>query len=196
MMFGFSGASGSGKTELVNALKPKLEERGYRVGVVGEVVRKVFEEWKRLYGFKTLGEIRKSHMITNFQAVVLLMQLYEEDKLNEHNDVVLVDRTIYDNLFFTIFWHSRDYHALDAYAKLFEKVENRRYKIIFICDPVEGSVDDGFRSVDLNYRRFQDFVISKLIPDAIPKVRLPAVSVEERCEICLGCIERAMEALQ
>ncbi len=53
MLIGFAGASGSGKTTLVNAIAEKID-----CGVVREVARDVFEEWKQRYGFESLAEIR------------------------------------------------------------------------------------------------------------------------------------------
>ncbi len=80
MLIGFAGASGSGKTMLVNAIAEKIN-----CGVVREVARDVFEEWKHRYGFESLAEIRM-YSPTKFQLEVFREQVkMRGGKLREIN---------------------------------------------------------------------------------------------------------------
>ena len=137
MLIGFAGASGSGKTTLVNAIAEKIN-----CGVVREVAREVFEEWRQRYGFESLAEIRM-YSPTKFQLEVFREQVRREDEELANHDIVITDRTIYDNLFFTIFYHD-DVSLLNRYIKEFRRREaERRYDLLFVCEAV-NCVDDGF----------------------------------------------------
>ena len=192
MLIGFSGPSGSGKTTLVNMVVERLRDKGYDVGVVEEVARKVFEEYRQDYGFNSLDEIRDSPYILNFQWSILWEQIVSENIELEKHDIVLTDRTIYDNLFFTLFWRPHMegvYDLLETYMTGFNMAENngRRYRLIFLCEPVDGNVDDGFRTPDLTYRRVQFEVIKRLLPDYH---LLPVFKPEIRAGIAAGIIEK------
>ncbi len=191
MLIGFSGPSGSGKTTLVNMVAERLRQKGYDVGVVQEVAREVFRKYQK-YGFSSLDEIRNSPHILSFQWDVFLKQIAAEDYELERHDIVLTDRTIYDILFYTLFWRPRtddeDYSKLEAYIGGFDFADNsgRRYKLIFLCEPVNGPVDDGFRTPDLRYRRVQFEVIKRLLPHYH---FLPALEPEKRAELAVFVIE-------
>ena len=58
MLIGFAGSSGSGKTALVNAIAEKI-----KCGVVREVARDIFNDWKHRYGFESLAELSYSPSI-------------------------------------------------------------------------------------------------------------------------------------
>lgn len=73
MLIGFSGASGSGKTTLIRKVADKLH-----CGVVDEVARVVFEDWKQKYGFETLSEVRMYYP-TKFQLEVLRKQIADRE---------------------------------------------------------------------------------------------------------------------
>lgn len=196
MLVGFSGPSGSGKTTLVNRLYEILVDEGYNVGVVEEVARKVFARYKDKYGFESLKDLRKSDKLLNFQFDILVEQIKSEDQAMEKHDIVLSDRTIYDNLFFTIpSVYNCDYGLLDKYLSIFiERDLAEAYDLIFFCDPVDGDVDDRFRTQDINYRRFQGYIMWKLLPYFLKvqkKVQiLPNLPVEDRVEICLNYLKR------
>jgi len=178
-LIGFSGPSGSGKTTLVNRLAEKLG-----CGKVTEVATDVFREWKEKHGFKSLAEIRM-YSPTKFQLEVLREQIRrEEEELGKHS-LVLTDRTIYDNLFYAIFYHD-DPELLDRYVREFRKREAERlYWKIFLCEPVLN-VRDG-KPRDLNARLFQEFVIRRLTSQ--PVIYLPAFGLEERIKYVLKTLQ-------
>jgi len=97
-LIGFTGSVSSGKTMLVNAIAEKID-----CGVVREVARDVFNDWRQRYGFESLAET-KMYSPNQFQLEVFQEAGKEEDDELEKHEIVLTDRTIYDN-FFTIFYH-------------------------------------------------------------------------------------------
>lgn len=191
MIIGLSGASGSGKTTLTNALAGELRRRGYNVGVVKEVVRNVFPRYREKYGFKSLPELRKSPVVTQFQLEVFREQVRQEDEADRRYELVITDRTIYDNLFFTLFYHDSNYELLEQYIEELKVLESKRYQLIFLCSPLHENVDDGFRTTDLYYRNLQQFVIRRLIPPEIPVHVVPSFSepknraIRKRVEYCM-----------
>jgi len=101
---------------------------------------------------------------------------------------VITDRTIYDNLFFTIFYHD-DVSLLNRYIKEFRRREaERRYDLLFVCEAV-NCVDDGFRTPDLAYKELQEFVIARLVP--YRTLYIPAISIDRRVDLALSHIEFA-----
>ena len=195
MLIGFSGPSGSGKTTIVNELAEYLRKKGHDVGVVEEVARQVFKRYSSAYGFESLSELRKSDMLLIFQYDILREQIRQEDKALEKHDIVLTDRTIYDNLFFTIpVVYDCDYDLLEEYLEIFfDRDIKSRYDLIFFCEPINEDVDDGFRTPDIKYRNFQGFIIWRLIPHDLKMekrvhVLLPE-SLEWRIEKCLEVLK-------
>jgi len=183
MLIGFSGSVGSGKTTLVNAIAEKIN-----CGVVREVARDVFEEWKHRYGFESLAEIRM-YSPTKFQLEVFREQVKREDEELANHDIVLTDRTIYDNFFSTIFYHD-DISLLNRYLKEFRKRElERRYDLLFVCQAVKADVDDSFRTADLAYRELQEFVIARFVP--YRTLYVPAIPVDRRVDLVLSHINFA-----
>ena len=183
MLIGFSGASGSGKTTLINAIAEKIN-----CGVVREVAREVFNDWRQRYGFESLAEIR-IYSPTKFQLEVFREQVRRENEELASHDIVLTDRTIYDNFFFTIFYHD-DVSLLNRYLKEFRRREaERRYDLLFVCQAVSADVDDGFRTPDIAYRELQEFVIARLVP--YKTLYVPAIPVDRRVDLVLSHINFA-----
>ncbi len=184
MLIGFSGACNSGKTTLANALAKELRKKGYNVELVGEVVRDVFRVFQRLYGFRDLKELRESEHHFQFQLKVLKTQIERENSALNRVEIVLSDRTIYDNLFYTIFWNSMDWKTLKEYVGIFKSLGERRYDLIFFCKPLRNNAKDGFRDYDLNYIDIQDLTI-RLLVDRERVVDVPDESLENRISFCL-----------
>lgn len=195
-IIGFSGPSGSGKTTLVSAVADKLKELGYRVGIISEVAREVFEKFSRKYGFQSLREIRQSDMFMAFQATIMKVQALKEHSLQRY-DIVLTDRTLYDNLLYTLFWFNPFKHSteeLDEYCAYFDMYSTKDYELddmtvrvpkydkIFLCEPLDSRevvLDDGFRTDDLSYRCIQFFLLRKLLPFY---TFVPAMPLQPRVE--------------
>ncbi len=184
MLIGFSGACNSGKTTLARVLAEELRGMGYDVALVEEVVREVFEIYRRCYGFESLEELRKSDKHFQFQFDVLKAQIEKENVALNESEIVLSDRTVYDNLFYTVFWNSMDWKTLREYVSLFRSLGNRRYDLVFLCRPLRNCEKDGFRDYDLNCVEIQDLVIELLV-DRENIVEVPDIGLENRVKFCL-----------
>ncbi len=138
LIVGFSGAPGSGKTTLVKRLREELLLEGYDVCIVKEAVHDIFERWKgKDKGFRSLEEIRCSDRALEFQLEVLREQVTREDRAAEKHEVVLIDRTVYDNLFYALFYPGtpKSLRWFEEYVETFERVcSARMYDIIFLCE--------------------------------------------------------------
>jgi len=192
MLIGFSGACNSGKTTLANALAEELRKKGYNVELVGEVVRDVFQMFQRTYGFRDLKELRESQHHFRFQLEVLKTQIERENSALNRAEIVLSDRTIYDNLFYTIFWNSMDWKTLKEYVNIFRSLGERRYDLIFFCKPLSNNSKDGFRDYDLSYVEIQDLAI-RLLVDRENVVDVPDDSLENRILFCLEKLEEILK---
>jgi len=158
MLVGFAGASCSGKTTLVNAVYKELKEQGYDVAMIKEVARWVFEQYFSSY--KSLDELREDkEAYYRFQRYVYDEQIQLENELLYQYDIVLTDRTIFDNLLYTItYCDVRDIFKLFKTLPAFGR---ERYDIIFLCMPVNAeSCRDAFRSQnDLKLRDFHTYLL-------------------------------------
>jgi len=189
LLVGFSGAAGSGKTTLAREVAKRLKERGYSVAVVEEIARKVFEEFREKYGVRSLNELRESGMYPAFQFAIFVEQLNAEDRARKEAEIVLCDRTVYDNLMYTLLWC--DVRTIAMYCNQFVRnVGDRRYDVIFLCEWIDGDVDDGFRTPDIDYRETQEWLLKMLLPDYI---YLPVMPMEERVEVAYRAVESLYE---
>jgi len=161
LLVGFSGAAGSGKTTLAREVAKRLKERGYSVAVVEEIAR----------------------------IAIFVEQLNAEDRARKEAEIVLCDRTVYDNLMYTLLWC--DVRTIAMYCNQFVRnVGDRRYDVIFLCEWIDGDVDDGFRTPDIDYRETQEWLLKMLLPDYI---YLPVMPMEERVEVAYRAVESLYE---
>ena len=160
-LVGFSGVSGTGKTTFIRELSRTLRSIGYSVGVVRKRICK--------------GQDRTA-MLEQF-----CMQIREESNLLKLYDIVLADKTIYDHLFFTLFYYYSDYPLLKEYMTLLELAEAkypfRKYSVVFHC------VSGNRKNKDI-YKVVQQYVLRRLIPPSIPTVVVPEASVKEKVDLC------------
>lgn len=178
MLIGISGSSGNGKTTLASLLSTKLN-----ACLIGEVASYVAGLWKAEKGM-SLAEIR-AYDATRFQLEVLEEQIRREDAALQNHDVVVVDRTIYDNLFFALFYHD-DINLLNRYLRLFsEREREQSYDLILYCEPLSSS--NPVSSVE-------NCILPRLIPPSIPVCHLPPVSPQERVEVAVNTIREVVKA--
>lgn len=198
IIIGFDGASGGGKTTTVKEAAKVLRREGYSVGVVTEVVREVFEEFREQYDFKNLSEIRASSELAEFQRECLSRQYYLENYMLERYEVVLSDRTLFGNEFFTLFY-CKDSAALNSYIRMLRDYIKLRklyfgkvYDAVVIFPPLPESinVDDGFRTSDLNYREVQTYVIGQLASSEVNRIyELKTFDLRERVEFIRDLVD-------
>jgi nicotinamide riboside kinase len=198
IIIGFDGSSGGGKTTLINELTKILEKEGYDVGVVQEVGREVFKEFKKK-GFTSLTELRESSKLIEFQRKCLIEHYLKEDIMLSNHEIVLSDRTLFGNEFFTLFYCNKDFKTLNEYFnKLEEYIRVRKlthgkiYDAIVITPPLPNNidVDDGFRTPDLPYREIQAFVIKQLAEAYVdPIIELKTHDLDERINLVKPLID-------
>ncbi|WP_202320765.1 AAA family ATPase [Archaeoglobus neptunius] len=172
MLIGISGSSNSGKTTLASLLGAEMD-----ACVVGEVASYVAGVWKKEKEM-SLAEIR-AYDATRFQLEVLEEQIRREDEALQSHEIVIVDRTIYDDLFFALFYHD-DLQLLKRYMRILEERERQRqYDLILYCEPIEGD----------NSSRIEHQIIRRLLPQHIPVCHLPAFPPKKRVRIAVKVIE-------
>ena len=202
MLIGFSGSSGAGKTTLANRVAEALRSQGYDVAVVKEVVRDVFrKDWQHKCG--SLDEIRESGDAVKFQAQVLVAQVRAELEAERNHSVVITDRTIYDNLLYTVLWHNKDFVGLGKYAKSFNDISKfHKYNVILLCEPLRHvDVSDDFRTKDdIESREAQFELLKSFIPEEIPRYVIHSYclgdkewEIETRVQRCLGILRMVMD---
>jgi len=161
----FTGAVYSGKTTTIELTSKLLMSWGHKVVTCNEAAKEILEEYARkLYGSSNLSEVlddmRKSPIYLKFQKDVIEKQhnferLTYREALRQGADVVLIDRTILDWLWFFMLYCGK-------YSKSEEFVEclsyynmcvcpNTHYDIVFLCD-YSDIIDDygntSYRSID------------------------------------------------
>jgi len=164
MLVGFAGASCSGKTTLVEAVYKELKEQGYDVAIIKEVARWVFERYFGKFG--CLDVLRSDKDVYyRFQKKIFDEQLFLENELERQYDIVLTDRTIFDNLLYTV-----TYCDITQIFRLFRTlppIGKKRYDLIFLCEPLKSAdCGDGFRSQkDIELQRFHTLLLYNWIVD-------------------------------
>jgi len=190
VLIGFSGSSCSGKTSLVNRLYGILKSQGYDVAMINEVARWVFDRYFCKYG--SLDELRKdSKAYLRFQQKVFDEQLFLETELSHQYEIVLTDRTLFDNILYTIVYC--DFKDVYHFFLSHSPIDSGWYDIIFLCEPlVNEDCNDGFRSASDFHERFYHY---KLLQNWIGRwsnviVLSEDLDLEERCRIVLRHVER------
>jgi len=204
-MVGFSGASGTGKSTLVNILHDRLIKDGYKVAKITEVAREVFNTYAVEYEFESLSDLRngRDNLWMEYQYDILKHQVDLENKYyNEGYDIVLSDRTIYDNLYYSIpaATFCTDKKLIDKYMQLFYKAHARLiYDLIFFTSIIPSNdIYDGFRNQDVPSRQLQSFCIYWFLPSQFMPGRVHVLSntnLKYRVDYCLNEIRLYLNKL-
>lgn len=178
VLVAFCGAAGAGKTTLVNSLGERFRDEGLKVKVISGVARRVFHTYFGRY--KSLAEIRENeNMYFFFQNKVACEQISQEKRtVRSGVDLVLSDRSILDNLVYTLIW-CRKKTELTFFERYLETVfewayVRRPYDLMFYVPPFGEKVDDGFRTQDLEDQVTQDQLIQMLCSG----LSVPVISTE------------------
>ena len=162
MIIAFTGPSSSGKTTTMMEVKKRLEEKGYTVGIVSNVVRNVLKDMN-----KTLSDIRTDKDIVNmFQEYFIQRQLIEE-YLQTNNSIILTERCVFDYFIYQMLFaklsdsikYMNKYHDIMAH-----------YDHIFYFEPLELE-KDGIRDEVTREKEIQlyDILIKNECHDIVEK---------------------------
>lgn len=152
----FSGASNSGKTTLMNAMKKYcIEQHGEgSCMVLGEVIRKEPVDINKIR--QNPSEYLKKQIQWTGEKMRMERELLWIDKPR----LVLIDRSLADSLFYISFYIDKSQlskEELKQFALLYKEVNyaliehtHRIYTYIFLPEPLTNIVQDGYRYENLN----------------------------------------------
>ncbi|HHT09854.1 MAG TPA: AAA family ATPase [Atribacter sp.] len=184
---GFSGAAGVGKTTLVKELFSYYKKQGLIVDVINEVARDIFSIYSQTHGVRTLEEMRLiPELYLMFQNDVLEIQITREMRIREKSpELLLLDRTVYDNYLYTLLYCRRSDHS-----ELFDRITKRFYEylisqpyqqIIYLLPHGTKNYDEFRASEDLNNQEVQDVVLRLLTSFSLDRIKwVTTTSLEER----------------
>lgn len=178
MIISFTGAQSTGKSTLLE--KCKVDKRFKKYNFEPEVTRWV----KKTYGL-TINE--EGDEIT--QLAILNRHLH--NYLNYRGKDVILDRCILDGLIYTMYQYHTKKVSIEVYSYaelLFEKLIDK-IDVIFYTEPDIELVDDGERSIDVEFR---DTIIN-LFEEAITHFNLNVVrlsgSVDNRMKTIYNIVD-------
>lgn len=169
MKIGITGAQGTGKTTLANALAGAL-----RLPLITEQVRKVAEDM----GIKSLEGVRADMEVGRlFQEACLKYQLSVEQGLSDF----ISDRTTIDNAVYWLKHHAHHWPSQVSIAYYRDAFRNiRNYNLILYVPPELEPIDDGFRDMGREHQLEIDFYIRCFLSQSGANYITVAGSIEER----------------
>ena len=149
----FTGGCYSGKTTSMTIIKELLENQGKSVIFLDELIRK--------YNIESIDKIRKdANKYMDLQYDIISGKIQAELKSYYSNyDIILVDRSVTDSLFYLTFYvdkNNLDNEHQQKFIKLFHSLNdyldkvNNIYTYIFEFSPIQNLVEqDKFRPNNL-----------------------------------------------
>jgi nicotinamide riboside kinase len=180
MIIAFTGAQSSGKSTLLN--KMREDEYFKDWNFEAEITRQLKEKYK--LSINEDGD--------NFTQMITIHSHIDNYLKNKDTDCVL-DRCCLDALVYTTYlsYNKKCDEELGYYSEYICKKLIEKYDIIFYTDPSIPLVDDGVRSVDVEFRnkviQLFDFYIEHFNPKNVVKL---AGTVEQRYKIIKKEIEK------
>jgi len=169
LVVGFSGAAGVGKTTLTEKLATYFTAEGYQVETVAEVAREVFRLYTLTGGAKSLDDLRgdPENYLCFQKDVFEVMAAKEKRAATGEADLVLCDRTVYDNwLYALLYCTRREGKAFDELAvKVARYLKEPPYDLVVYLPPHGKAMkaDSGRASEDAESQTVQDQVLKMLL---------------------------------
>ena len=173
MIIAFTGAQSSGKSTLLSKMQKDKYFKSWNFEA--EITRQLKEKYK----------LSINEDGNNFTQMITIHSHIDNYLKNKDSDCVL-DRCCLEALVYTTYlsYMKKCDEELGYYAEYICKKLISKYDIIFYTDPSIPLVDDGVRSVDVEFRnkviQLFDFYIDHFQPKNVVKL---AGSVEERYKI-------------
>lgn len=185
----FTGAQGTGKTTLKDALVEYLKDHGYVVIHQYANVKEGIARDAKAQGFR-INE--KTDFITQYYLALKFMTCDIETRVmadNRKADYVILDRSILDVIPYSNVSANINQHE----SLIINNILTSHFKMLpmtlLFCQPLGFIKEDGIRSVD---RKFQDIVhdeFSKLLQDNKHVYKVNADTVENRLDYVLKILE-------
>ena len=178
MIVSFTGAQSTGKTTLLKAVK--LDERFRKFSFIDEVTRLV----KKKYNLSINEE-------GDDLTQLAILSTHLDNYLTFRGKDVVLDRCILDGLVYTAYLNNigKVKDEVAEYAELLTNTLINKIDIIFYTEPDIPLVDDGERSIDVEFRN----KIIDLFEEAIDHYKLNVVrlrgSVDNRLELIYNIID-------
>lgn len=187
----FSGGCFSGKTTTMNKVKVYLEDAGYKVVVLGELIRTATN--------KPIDVIRKDPIAyLHLQEKIIRSKIEQENKALEDNSdtIYLADRAITDSLFYLQNYVDKSnlsYKDIIAYCKLHKEViehankvfgiKEPKYFMVLEFSPIIGKSNDKFRPKHIDYSKKYEHdaicILNNSFATQIIRVNLNEISINE-----------------
>ena len=182
---GFTGAGGTGKTTVLNALD--RNEFVKSLPRLSSPTRLVYARWG-------ITEADQLHM-TGDEKLRLQMEIFEERVRAEDNvgETFLSDRTLLDNYAYCLFrnYEMIDRHSLDMLESQV-RANLKLYTHIFYFPILFDPPSDGFRQTGYAYNRMIDSIIHAFLSrNGVAAYTVPMGSPEERAHFILSRIAEA-----
>jgi thymidylate synthase len=186
-----TGAHGTGKTTVINALEARCAERNISVEVVREIPRLICESVDDPTFFR-----QQSNTFAK-QSLLLQGQIQAELRaITSSPELILCDRALLDHWIYTTHFHRSALdrpNVIEAYASMVVQ-HCSTYDMIFYI-PVEFSpVDDGVREADLEFQEAIDRGIRAFLQTHRLKFVAIRGTVEERSATVLDFIDAQLSA--
>ncbi len=179
MLIGIGGATLSGKTTVSQRLNERLSDMGFSSVVIPEFAREVAKKM----GYKKVDDIRRNPLdYFRFELEVLKMKVKMESDLIRSYDFVICDSTVAE-----VYLYSKLYLPSNLSRKISGIVRRYidRYDVVFLLQPLNVYVDDGFRSLrDIAERSKHYEILKKIYNNRFTE--LPATTAEKRVERILN----------
>ena len=177
LVIAFTGSHCVGKTTLMNQLAKLLQKDGIRVKIIPEIARKIPKE--KLGTFEGQKEVLK------------LIRNCIEECVKNGVDIVLVDRSPFDTIYYTIFYMIDKQWTLKELSNVYDLIYDSYLDTLRLIDihifvmksDTVKLVNNGFRLYDERSRTIVD-VIAKILNvlncDSVPTLFvLPSGNVEK-----------------
>lgn len=168
----FSGGCFAGKTTLINALQEELRNEGRNVRVVAKV--------RYTRPIVSIDDIRKdTHEYLKYEEYVTrgMMTLENDAFESRQDDIIILDRTVLDSLFYALFYLDKSalskdelvtYHNLitDSISHIEFAYENIYDHVIFLSPRAESYRGDTFRPKHVDILKYTESAIVSMMNKA------------------------------
>ena len=174
MLIAFSGSSLSGKTTTMNKLEKLFNESGYDVTILSENIREYYDT--------SIDDIRSDpSLYLKIQIKAINTKIQNERNLYNNKNIVLVDRSICDSLFYALHYVNSNNFSdkeLNQYRSLLENInehiEFNPYSVILDFGILGDDIkSDNHRPVNIHNKKHIEYLSINTLSQLLkPKFRM------------------------